>query len=524
MDAILEMRGITKEFPGVKALDNVNMVVRRGEIRALCGENGAGKSTLMKVLSGVYPHGDYQGEILYNGKPMAFRGIHDSEAQGIVIIHQELALVPQMSIAENIFLGNEIATRGVIDRHESNRRTAELLAKVGLRESPETKIGSLGLGKQQLVEIAKALSKKVDLLILDEPTSSLNENDSAALLRLLASFRDQGMTAIMISHKLNEISQICDSITVLRDGSTVAHHEGMVSEAQIIKDMVGRSMNDRYPPREPNVGEVVMQVSDWTVADPSRDSRLMVNRASFSLKRGEVLGIAGLMGAGRTELAMSLFGRSMGDWKSGTVQIHGKQVDLSTVPRAIKAGLAYVTEDRKSLGLVLIESIKRNIPLANLAGVSNRGVVDQQKEGQVARDYRKQINIRSSSVDQATMNLSGGNQQKVVLAKWLFSGPEILILDEPTRGIDVGAKYEIYTIIRDLAAAGKSIIVISSEMPELLGITDRILVMNEGRLVGDLPTAEATQERIMEIIINSGHDLTDDSVTPEEIEAEAAHV
>ncbi|MTH65293.1 multiple monosaccharide ABC transporter ATP-binding protein [Paracoccus shanxieyensis] len=523
MDSILEMRGITKEFPGVKALDNVNMTVRRGEIRALVGENGAGKSTLMKVLSGVYPHGSYDGEILYNGKPMAFRGIPDSEHQGIVIIHQELALVPQMSIAENIFLGNEIAHRGVIDRQETNRRTAELLAKVGLRESPETKVGTLGMGKQQLVEIAKALSKKVDLLILDEPTSSLNENDSDALLRLLAGFRDQGMTAILISHKLNEISQVCDSITVLRDGSTVAHHDGMVPEAQIIRDMVGRSMNDRYPPRDPKIGEVVMQVSGWNVADPLRD-RLLVNNASFSLRRGEVLGIAGLMGAGRTELAMSIFGRTMGDWKSGEVTIHGKPADLSTVPKAIKAGLAYVTEDRKSLGLVLDDTIRRNIPLANLPGVAPKGVIDRQKEGAVARDYRKQINIRSSSIDQATVNLSGGNQQKVVLAKWLFSEPEILILDEPTRGIDVGAKYEIYTIIRDLAASGKSIIVISSEMPELLGITDRIIVMNEGRLVGEMPTADATQERIMSVIITSGHNLTDDTVTPEEIKAEAAHV
>ncbi|MDS9466717.1 sugar ABC transporter ATP-binding protein [Paracoccus sp. MBLB3053] len=524
MDAILEMRGITKEFPGVKALDNVNMVVRRGEIRALCGENGAGKSTLMKVLSGVYPHGSYDGEILYKGKPVAFRGIPDSEELGIVIIHQELALVPQMSIAENIFLGNEIAHRGVIDRHETNRRTAELLAKVGLRESPETKVGELGMGKQQLVEIAKALSKKVDLLILDEPTSSLNEHDSAALLRLLGTFREQGMTAIMISHKLNEISEVCDSITVLRDGSTVAHHQGMVPESQIIKDMVGRSMNDRYPPRDPKIGETIMEVRDWTVADPGHDGRMMVDNASFDLKRGEVLGIAGLMGAGRTELAMSMFGRSVGDFRKGSVKIHGKDVDVSTVSKAIKAGLAYVTEDRKSLGLVLDDSIRRNIPLANLAGVSRRGVIDRHKEGQIAQDYRKAINIRAPSIDQATVNLSGGNQQKVVLSKWLFSEPEILILDEPTRGIDVGAKYEIYTIIRDLAATGKSIIVISSEMPELLGITDRVLVMNEGRLVGEMPTSEATQERIMSVIINSGHDLTEEDITPEEIEAESAHV
>ncbi|MFC3527613.1 multiple monosaccharide ABC transporter ATP-binding protein [Paracoccus mangrovi] len=524
MDAILEMRGITKEFPGVKALNNVNMTVRRGEIRALVGENGAGKSTLMKVLSGVYPHGSYDGEILYNGKPMAFRGIHDSESQGIVIIHQELALVPQMSIAENIFLGNEIATRGVINRHETNRRTAELLAKVGLRESPETKVGELGMGKQQLVEIAKALSKKVDLLILDEPTSSLNEHDSDALLRLLAGFRDQGMTAILISHKLNELSQVCDSLTVLRDGSTVAHHDGMVPESQIIKDMVGRSMDDRYPPRDPKIGEVVMQVRDWTVEDAADPDRLLVKKAGFNLRQGEVLGIAGLMGAGRTELAMSIFGRSMGKFRSGEVRIHGTPVDLSTVPKAIKAGLAYVTEDRKSLGLVLIDTIRRNIPLANLPGIATSGIVDGRREGEIGNDFRKRMNIRSSSIEQETVNLSGGNQQKVVLSKWLFSGPEILILDEPTRGIDVGAKYEIYTMIRDLAEQGKSIIVISSEMPELLGITDRVLVMNEGRLVGELPTAEATQEKIMSIIIKSGHDLTEANITPEEIEAEAAHV
>lgn len=524
MDAILEMRGISKEFPGVKALSNVNMTVRRGEIRALVGENGAGKSTLMKVLSGVYPHGSYDGEILYNGKPVAFRGIPDSEELGIVIIHQELALVPQMTIAENIFLGNEIASRGVIDWNETNRRTSELLAKVGLRESPQTKVGTLGMGKQQLVEIAKALSKKVDLLILDEPTSSLNEHDSDALLQLLASFRDQGMSAILISHKLNELSQVADSVTVLRDGATVAQHDGMMPEDQIIKDMVGRSMDDRYPPRDPQIGGVVMQVRDWTVEDPDRDGRLLVKKARFDLHQGEVLGIAGLMGAGRTELAMSIFGRSVGKLRSGEVTIKGQKVDVSTVPKAIKAGLAYVTEDRKSLGLVLIDTIRRNIPLAHLGGIAKGGVVDSQREAGIASDFRKRLNIRSSSIEQETLNLSGGNQQKVVLAKWLFTNPQILILDEPTRGIDVGAKYEIYTMIRDLAQQGKSIIVISSEMPELLGITDRILVMNEGRLVAELPTPEATQEKIMSIIIRSGHNLTDDQLTPEQIEAEAPHV
>lgn len=523
-DFILEMQGITKEFPGVKALDNVNLAVRRGEIRALVGENGAGKSTLMKVLSGVYPAGSYQGEIRFNGQPMAFRGIPDSEHQGIVIIHQELALVPQMSIAENIFLGNEIAKRGVIDRHETLRRTAELLAQVGLRESPLTKVGELGMGKQQLVEIAKALSKKVSLLILDEPTSSLNENDSEALLKLLETFRERGMTAILISHKLNEISRVADSITVLRDGTTVATHDGMIPEDQIVREMVGRSMDDRYPPREPKIGDVIMQVRDWTVEEIGGDGRKLVKNAKFDLHRGEVLGIAGLMGSGRTELAMSIFGRSLGKLKSGEVKINGQPADVSTVQKAIKAGLAYVTEDRKSLGLVLDETIRRNIPLANLPGISSRGVVNSHREGEVARDYRRRINIRSSSIEQMTVNLSGGNQQKVVLSKWLFTDPEILILDEPTRGIDVGAKYEIYTIIRDLAASGKSIIVISSEMPELLGITDRVLVMNEGRIVGELPTAEASQEKIMSIILRSGKDLSDPNLTPEEVEAEAPHV
>ncbi|WP_413203441.1 multiple monosaccharide ABC transporter ATP-binding protein [Rhodospirillum sp. A1_3_36] len=508
MDAILEMRGITKEFPGVKALDDVNIAVLRGEIRALVGENGAGKSTLMKVLSGVYPAGSYEGEILYEGRPMAFKGIADSEALGIIIIHQELALVPELSIAENIFLGNEIARRGVIDWPETKRRTVSLLEKVGLCENPDTKVDDLGLGKQQLVEIAKALSKEVKLLILDEPTSSLNERDSDALLDLLIDLRDrEGLTAIMISHKLNEVSKVADSLTVLRDGMTVASRDmsdTSYGEGEIIRDMVGRSMSDRYPPRTPRIGETVMEVRNWQVHHPAHVGRLMVKDVNFHLHRGEVLGIAGLMGAGRTELAMSLFGRSYGQGISGEVRIHGRHADLTTIPRAIKAGLAYVTEDRKGLGLVLDETIRRNVPLANLKAVANGGVVDDRREAAVAEDYRTRVNIKCSSIEQEAVNLSGGNQQKVVLSKWLFADPEILILDEPTRGIDVGAKFEIYTIIAELAAQGKSIIVISSEMPELLGITDRLYVMNEGRFVGELPTAEATQEKIMAMIVNSG--------------------
>ncbi|MGL1920885.1 MAG: sugar ABC transporter ATP-binding protein [Hyphomicrobiales bacterium] len=507
MNTILEMRGITKEFPGVKALDNVNIEVKRGEIHALVGENGAGKSTLMKVLSGVYPHGTYSGEIAYEGNVKKFKGIVDSEKDGIIIIHQELALVPLLSIAENIFLGNEVAKNGVIDWSETNKRTAELLKMVGLNEDPNTHVGSLGLGKQQLVEIAKALSKEVKLLILDEPTSSLNETDSDALLELLIGFRNKGISAIIISHKLNEISKVADSITVLRDGMTVSHldcHANEISEDDIVKDMVGRSLSNRYPVRDPQIGEIVFEIEDWTVQNPEYTDLLSVDNVSFSVKKGEVVGIAGLMGAGRTELAMSIFGQSYGKKLSGSAKMNGKDIDVSSTERAIASGLAYATEDRKTYGLVLEESIKTNIPLANFAGISNNGVIDNHKENEVAILYQNLVNIKCSSVEQEAINLSGGNQQKIVLSKWLFANPDILILDEPTRGIDVGAKYEIYTIIRDLATQGKSIVVISSEMPELLGITDRIYVMNESKMIGEIPTKDASQEKIMSMIIKSG--------------------
>ncbi|MCR4266999.1 multiple monosaccharide ABC transporter ATP-binding protein [Nitratireductor sp. ZSWI3] len=505
-DTILEMRNITKTFPGVVALDTVNIGVARGEIHALVGENGAGKSTLMKVLSGVYPHGSYEGQIFYNGEEKSFRGVADSEREGIIIIHQELALVPLLSIAENIFLGNERARRGIIDWRETSRRTRELLAKVGLTEHPETRVTDLGLGKQQLVEIAKALSKEVKLLILDEPTSSLNERDSDALLDLLMEFRERGISSILISHKLNEVSKVADTITVLRDGSTVSTldcRRNAVSEDHIIRDMVGRSLSDRYPPRDPKIGDTVFEVRNWTVHHPVHSERKVVDDVCLTVRRGEVVGIAGLMGAGRTELAMSLFGRSYGVNISGEALIGGKPADLSTVRRAVAAGLAYATEDRKTYGLILEDTIRRNVPLANLEAIASRSVVDERREAEVAEEYRRKINIKCSSIAQETINLSGGNQQKVVLSKWLFADPDILILDEPTRGIDVGAKFEIYTIIRDLAAAGKAIVMISSEMPELLGVTDRLYVMNEGRMVGELPTAEATQERIMSMIIKS---------------------
>ncbi|MBL4926711.1 multiple monosaccharide ABC transporter ATP-binding protein [Fuscibacter oryzae] len=499
---LLEMRGIGKTFPGVRALDRVNLTVEEGEIHAICGENGAGKSTLMKVLSGVYPHGSYEGEIHYDGAVLENRSIRDSEHKGIIIIHQELALVPLLSIAENLFLGNEVAQGGVINWPKAFKQTEQLLKKVGLSEVPTTQVGKLGVGKQQLIEIAKALAKDVRLLILDEPTAALQENDSQKLLDLMLELKAQGVTQIIISHKLNEISRVADRITVIRDGSTVStmdKHE--ITEDRIIRDMVGRDMAHRYPDRVSNPGEVLLEVSGWNVWHPEQVGRQVIKDAGFTVRKGEIVGIAGLMGSGRTELAMSLFGRSYGRDITGTALMNGKPADTSSVTRAVDAGLAYVTEDRKVLGLILEEPIVRNTTLANLPGVSNGGVLDKRRETEVAERYRKAMAIRTPSVQQKVVNLSGGNQQKVVLAKWLFTEPEVLILDEPTRGIDVGAKFEIYTIMNDLAAQGRGIVMISSEMPELLGMCDRIYVMNEGRILGELSKEEASQERIMALII-----------------------
>ncbi|WP_259390770.1 sugar ABC transporter ATP-binding protein [Actinomyces sp. 2119] len=542
-ETILQMRHITKSFGARKALDDVSLEVRRAEIHAVCGENGAGKSTLMNVLSGVWPRGTYDGDIVYDGQVRQFRSVRDSESAGIVIIHQELALSPHLSVAENIFLGHERARHGVIDWEATSQAAAALLEQVGLSVPPRTRVGDLGVGSQQLVEIAKALSRQVRLLILDEPTAALNDEDSAHLLGLMTGLRDQGMTMVLISHKLGEVSRVAQRATVIRDGRTVRtaplEGPGGIDEEEIIRLMVGRPLSSRYPERtrprdgtglaqtgttaqadpaaqgsgpggsgdgsgsavpRPRADAPLLEVRDWTVHHPADPSRTVVNGAALTLARGEVVGLAGLMGAGRTELAMSLFGRSWGTRISGTVLKEGRPVSTSTVAAAIRHGLAYVPEDRKDLGLNLIQDVKTNTTAAALGRVSRHGVVDSGRERKVAEEYRTSLRIKTGSLEDPVGSLSGGNQQKVVLARWMLTDPDVLILDEPTRGIDVGAKYEIYQIINELAQAGKAVLVISSELPELLGTCDRIYAMSQGRVTGQLPRAQADQEGLMRLM------------------------
>lgn len=506
-DYILEMNHISKEFSGVKALNDINLKVKRGEIHALCGENGAGKSTLMNILSGVYPYGSYSGDIIYKGEVCQFHSIKDSESKGIVIIHQELALSPYLSIAENVFIGNEVAKVGVINWTETMKKAKEMLAMVGLgNENLNAPVYTLGVGKQQLIEIVKALAKKVDLLILDEPTSALNDEESKQLLDIMLQLKKQGITCIIISHKLNEISYVADSITIIRDGKTIETLEkgkDDFSEDRVIKGMVGRELTNRYPPRECKIGDVILEVKDWNVYHPEDENKKVINNVSFKVRAGEIVGFAGLMGAGRTELAMSIFGKAYGQKISGKVIKNGKELNLKNVCDAIENKIAYVSEDRKNHGLILIDDIKHNMTLAALRDYfSKQGVVNHNDEIMSAKKYKQLINIKAKSIEQPVGSLSGGNQQKVVLAKWMLTEPDILILDEPTRGIDVGAKYEIYSIINDLAKSGKAIIFISSEMPEIIGMCDRVYVLNEGEIVGELTKDEISQEKIMKHIIS----------------------
>jgi putative multiple sugar transport system ATP-binding protein len=506
---LLEMKNITKTFPGVKALDNVNLKVEEGEIHTLVGENGAGKSTLMNVLSGIYPYGSYEGQIYYDGSECHFTDIKNSKEKGIVIIHQELALIPYMTIGENMFLGNERGRAFAIDWDETYDMADNYLRMVGLNESSRTLAKDISVGKQQLVEIAKALAKNARLLILDEPTASLNEKESKALLDLLLQFKKEGLTSILISHKLNEISYIADKITIIRDGATIEtldKHTDTITEDRIIRGMVGRSLSDRFPKRErQNIGDISLEVENWNVFHPIYEDHKVIDNVSMYIRKGEVVGIAGLMGAGRTELAKSVFGKSYGTEISGKVKINGNEVTLKNESTAIKHKLAYVTEDRKDEGLILTNSIKHNISLANLSGVSNKGVIDPDREYQAAIEQKDNLNIKCPTVEQNVGNLSGGNQQKTLLAKWMFADPEILILDEPTRGIDVGAKYEIYCIINQLVAEGRSVILISSELQEVIGMCDRIYIMESGRMVGEVEGAEATQENIMAHILKTSN-------------------
>jgi len=499
-EPILRMSGITKRFHGVTALKDVSIDVLPGEVHAICGENGAGKSTLMKVLSGVYPADSFDGRIELAGRDVAFRSINDSEAEGVVIIHQELALIPELSVAENIFLGNEVTHRGLIDWRETNTRAMALMARVGLEENPATRVRELGVGKQQLIEIAKALSKDVRVLILDEPTAALNDTDSDRLLELIDQFRDQGITCIIISHKLREVLSIADRITVIRDGQTIetmSRDDSDTDEDHLIRAMVGRELDSLFPPREPDIGGELFRIENWSVHYPGDPGRMVVDDASFHVREGEIVGFAGLMGAGRTELAMSIFGRSYGTYMSGTAYMRGEPVDLRTVDRAIRHGIAYATEDRKTYGLNLIGDIQANVSSAALGRLARLGLVDRFREHKVADAYRYKLNIKARNVSAVTGSLSGGNQQKVVLSKWMFTTPDVLILDEPTRGIDVGAKYEIYGIINGLAAQGKAVIVISSELPEIIGLCDRTYTISQGRITAEVERADATQELLM---------------------------
>jgi putative multiple sugar transport system ATP-binding protein len=509
---VLEMKNITKTFPGVKALNNVNLQIKPKQIHALVGENGAGKSTLMNILSGVYPFGTYEGDIIVNGEVSHFRDIRESEAKGIAIIHQELALIPTLSVAENVFLGNEQTNKGfVVNWNKTRLKALEIIEKVGLNAHIDTRVMDLGMGKQQLVEICKALSKNVNLLILDEPTAALNDEESEHLLNLILDLREHEITCIIISHKLNEVIKVADEITVIRDGAvieTFVKGEDQITEDRIIKGMVGRELKDRFPKRNNRIGEVCFEIENWNVYDPTDESRQILKNVNIYVRKGEVVGIAGLMGAGRTELAMSVYGKAYGKKISGTIKKDGKKLVLHNVSDAIKNKITYSTEDRKNAGLVLIADIRRNIAISALPKISICNVVDENKEIKVGEDYRQKLRIKSASVFQPAGNLSGGNQQKVVFSKCIFADPDVLFLDEPTRGIDVGAKYEIYSIINELVEEGKSIIMISSELPEILGMCDRIYVMNEGRIVGELPGQEASQEKIMQCIMQSNKEVS----------------
>ncbi len=500
-DYILEMIGISKEFPGVKALSDVTFRVKRGEIHALVGENGAGKSTLMKILSGVYPYRTYEGKILINGVEQQFHNIKQSEKAKIAVIYQELALVKSMSIMENIFLGNEISKYGVVSKDEMFRKTEEILKEVGLDINPGVKVLHLGVGQQQLVEIAKALLKEAEILVLDEPTAALTESESENLFKILRRLKSRGITCIFISHRLKEVFEVADNITVLRDGKTVITMKtSELNEDRLISYMVGRELTERFPRQKHTPSDVILEVKNWTIVDPETEE-IVCDDVSFEVRKNEILGVAGLMGAGRTELMMSIFG-AYGRKVKGKIYLNGKKIEINSPRDAISYGICYLSEDRKQYGLVLNMSIQHNVSLSNLEKIANYSVINKNEEILRTLRYVEELKIKTPTIEQKAMNLSGGNQQKVVIAKWLMAEPKVLFLDEPTRGIDVGAKYEIYNIMNMLVSKGVGVVMISSELPEILGMSDRIIVMHDGKLTGELHYEEATQEKIMAYATN----------------------
>lgn len=508
-DTILKVENVTKRFGGIKALDRISLEIERGEIHSVCGENGAGKSTLMNVISGVFSSDEYEGDVFFEGEKVNFDSVLESQKEGIVIIHQELALIPEMSIMDNIFLGNELLDKYKIDERLTYERAQELLNVVGLDKSPLLPVKNLSVGEQQLVEIAKAFSKDVKLLILDEPTAALNELESENLLILIEGFKKKGITSILISHKLNEVISISDRVTVIRDGKNVTLLDEINDRTEdiIIKNMVGRELGGRFPKRSDDVkDEIVLELKNWTVEDPKIKNRKALNNINLNVKKGEIVGVAGLMGAGRTELALSVFGKQYGKFESGEIYVNGKEREINTTKEAIDNGLAYLTEDRKDRGLISMSSIANNITIANLEDISDKKILDFEKEYSVSKKYISDVKIVCSSQEQSVESLSGGNQQKVLLSRWLYSDPDVLILDEPTRGIDVGSKYEIYEIINNLTKQGMGVLMISSELPELIGICDRIYVMREGTITGEVQGSVATEEQLMKYMVREGID------------------
>lgn len=498
-DIILDIRNVTKEFPGIVALSDVSIQIQRGKVHGLCGENGAGKSTLMKILSGVYPYGSYEGTILYENRELKLeeRSIRQALEEGIAIVYQELTLVPSMTVGENIFLGKEPMENGVINWDKLYAQTRQILEKYKLDVSPNAMVKNLGVGKMQMVEIAKALSENAKILILDEPTSALSEIEIDKLMDILVTLKEHGVTCIYITHKLEEFFRTTDNVTVLRDGKTIVTQPTReLNQEKLVKHMVGREMKERFPQSNRQPGEIIFEVENLVASDPNDTGRKILNGVSFDLRKGEILGIAGLMGSGRTELVTTIFGE-YGNIISGTIMLNGHTLNIKSARDAMLNGISLVPEDRKGQGLVLIQSILRNISLANLDQFAAFFRIDQDAELEAATRQSKNLSIKAFNLHAQVDSLSGGNQQKVVIAKWLLTNPQILIMDDPTRGVDVGAKFEIYKLMNELAEKGVSIIMISSELEEVIGMSDRIMVMHQGRTGGTLNVKNATQEKIM---------------------------